>query len=121
MIGAGALVLGVIVVVVAVVLISSSGDDDMAAIGMAPPSDGNCGNALSGDRAQETVLVSGGVNCETAVRVINGLENAPADNPKLIGGGKTVTVDGTGWSCGPPTPSTECKSDEGTVTNQINP
>ena len=71
LIGASALVLGVIVVVVAVVLISSSGDD-MAANGMAPPSDGNCGNALSGDRAQDTVLVSGSVNCETAVRVING-------------------------------------------------
>ena len=61
LIGAGALVLGGIVVVVAVVLISSSGDDDVAANGMAPPSDGNCGNALSGDRAQDTVLVSGGV------------------------------------------------------------
>ncbi|MGI9557237.1 MAG: hypothetical protein ACR2N5_04770 [Solirubrobacterales bacterium] len=116
-----AVAVAVIVVVVVALLVSSDGDEASTVSEAAPPADGDCGMPLGGERSQDQVLVSGEVNCETAVKVIEGLDDAPSSNPGLVGAGKTVTVDGTEWSCGPPTPSVECESAEGTVTDEITP
>lgn len=114
-------VLVIVGVVVAIVLISSSDGGEMASTGQQAPTDGDCGFPFSGERAPTQVLAAGAVDCETAIKVVDSLESAPVTNPELIGGGKTVTVDGTEWSCGPPTPSVVCESGDATVTQQITP
>ena len=121
----GGAVLGLTLgVVIGALTFSSSDDGGDEVVEMQadpPPVDGDCGFPLSGPRSGTQVLVDGGVNCDTATAVLAGLEDAPLDNPELIGGGKTVTVDGTEWSCSPPTPSVECSSADGVVTESINP